>query len=247
MLLIGNWKMNLSPAAASSYAGELRSALMQTKSTDVWVTPSTLALTVVADTLRGSPIQVGAQNSHWENSGAFTGETSLSALQEIGVTFVLAGHSERRVLFNESDALIAQRVKGALAAGMTSVLCVGENEGERVAEATNRVLEKQLSSVLQEVVGVDTKKLVIAYEPVWAIGTGKVATIAEIQAAHQYIQSVVASHGITEPVKVLYGGSVNPDNFGEIGAIPEVDGALVGGASLKLEQWMKLVSIAEES
>lgn len=246
-LLIGNWKMNLGPKEARSFARELREKLLTPTRTNVWVAPPTISLAPVATELSGSCIPVGAQNVHWATAGAFTGETSSLFLKDIGATFVILGHSERRTHFGETSAQIAERTKGALAAGLTAVVCIGETESERADGHTEQVLAQQLAPVLAVLTPETACHVVLAYEPVWAIGTGKVATLKEIQDAHRFIQSEWNSCSFGTPAVILYGGSVNPGNFAEILALPEVDGALVGGASIKLDQWLSLVSIAEHT
>jgi triosephosphate isomerase len=244
-ILAANWKMNLAPKAAIEYAKTIRAACSSAKLTDVWVAPTLVALQGVSEVLAGSPIAAGAQNVHWADSGAFTGETSPSFLKELGVTWALAGHSERRHLFGESSALVAKRVVGALAFGITPVLCVGETESERMAGTTETVLKGQLEPVINDLVPESRGKLVIAYEPVWAIGTGKVATVGEIRDAHKFIKERCVEAGFDTAPMVLYGGSVNPGNYAEIVSTDGVDGALVGGASLKIEQWRELLRISE--
>lgn len=246
-LLIGNWKMNLGPSQAAAFALKLREGLPKTARTDVWVAPPTVSLAPVCAELAGTSIVVGAQNVHWAASGAFTGETSPVFLADLGIAFSLVGHSERRTLFGESSQQVAQRTQGALAAGLTAVVCIGETEGERSAGRTETVLEEQLSPVLESVARDAAGRVVLAYEPVWAIGTGKVAALEEIRQAHRCIESLWARKQFTSSPVILYGGSVNPGNFAEILALPEVDGALVGGASIKVDQWLSLIAIAEES
>lgn len=246
-LLIGNWKMNLGPKKAAPFARDLRAQLGSLSQTDVWVAPPTASLSAVANELHGSPIQVGAQNVHWAASGAFTGETAPEFLLDLGATFAIVGHSERRTYFGETSAHVAQRAQSALAAGLVAVVCIGETEAERAGKKTDQVLEDQLGPVLELVTASDCSRVVLAYEPVWAIGTGKVATLDEIVSAHRYIHQLWNQKGFTQGAAILYGGSVNPGNLAEILALPEVDGALVGGASIKLDQWLSLVAIAEKT
>ena len=240
-LLVANWKMNCGPAQARAYARELRSHATTLTRTDVWVAPPIISLDSVAQELSGSAFAFGSQNVHWSASGAFTGETSPSFITELGGTFGIVGHSERRHLFGESSELVAKRASGALSAGLATILCVGETESDRSAGKTEAVLRAQLSPALQVVSPEQANRLIIAYEPVWAIGTGKVATLAEIDHAHRFIASVWGEHGLLETPATLYGGSVNPGNFAEILTLAAVDGALVGGASLKLDQWQQLI------
>lgn len=237
--------MNLGPKEAAVFSRELKAKLAATSRTDVWVSPPTASLAAVTTELRDSQFSVGAQNVHWANSGAFTGETSPLFLNDLGASFSLVGHSERRTYFSETSEQVAQRAKAALTAGLSAVVCIGETEAERVGGQTENVLQEQLGPVLDIVSAEAASRVVLAYEPVWAIGTGKVATLKEIQETHRFIHSVWNARNFLKAAVILYGGSVNPGNFSEILALPEVDGALVGGASIKLEQWLALVSIAE--
>ena len=244
-LLAGNWKMNLGPTQARAYAKQLKESIKPLTKTDVWVAPATISAAAVAEELKGTSLQVGAQNVHWADSGAFTGETSPLFLKDLGATFTLTGHSERRQFFGETSETTAQRTQAALKAGLDVIVCIGETESERTSGKTERVLEEQLQPVLAGLTAETATKVVLAYEPVWAIGTGKVASIKDIQETHQHIQKVWASHNLPGAAVILYGGSVNPTNFAEILALNEVHGALVGGASIKLDQWMELIRIAE--
>lgn len=252
-LLVGNWKMNLGPAAAGRYARELRDRLSPTSEVEVWVAPPTVSLSEVVSALENTAIAVGAQNVHWADAGAFTGETSPLFLTSMGVRFALVGHSERRTYFGETDQQVALRTEGALKAGLEVIVCIGETEQQRAAGTTESVLKAQLEPVLACITPEYAPRVSIAYEPVWAIGTGKVATTAEIASAHLFIRNLwgrthcAGSAGsASEPtVRILYGGSVTPHNFAEIAATPGVNGALVGGASIKLEQWLALIDVAQ--
>ena len=237
--------MNLGPKQGSSYARQLRESITALSRTDVWVAPPFASLPIVASELKGSLINVGAQNVHWTESGAFTGETAPSFLTELGATFSLTGHSERRTYFGETSEQVAQRTVAAINAGLTAIACIGETEAERSAGTTEKILETQLNPILSSVAKESVAKLVLAYEPVWAIGTGKVASLDDICGAHQFIQKVWSAHNLPGTATILYGGSVNPTNFAEILALKEVHGALVGGASIKLDQWMELIRISE--
>ncbi len=244
-LLIGNWKMNLGPTQAREFASTLAHRIPALTRTDVWVCPPTISLSAVCDELRRSSISVGAQNVHWAKSGAYTGETSPDFLKDIGITFSLLGHSERRTYFGETSETVAMRTESALAEGITAVVCIGETEQERMAGATQKVLQEQLEPVFKRIEATTALRLVLAYEPVWAIGTGKVASLEDIAATHQFIRGLWTNRGYQCQPTILYGGSVNPQNFREILGIKEVDGALVGGASIKLDQWLDLIAIAE--
>lgn len=246
-LLIGNWKMNLTPREATSFAQQLRASLLPPRATEVWVAPMTICLADVARELRDSPVSVGAQNVHWATHGAFTGETSARAAADLDLRFSLVGHSERRTHFGDTSETVALRMKAALLEGLTPVVCIGETDAERTSAATERVLEAQLAPIFAQLDPDTARKMVLAYEPVWAIGTGKVASEKEIRDTHGYIHDLWRQQGFGCDATVLYGGSVSPENFQGIVALPGVHGALVGGASIKLDQWLRLIQIAEES
>ena len=230
MLIAGNWKMFKGPAQAGAFCRKLRD-LDLPDDVDVVVCPPYLSLGIAVQALAGTEVGVFAQNCHWELEGAFTGEISAPMLQDIGVYGTLVGHSERRQWFGETDETVAQRVRTALAQGLHVIACVGESEAEREAGKTDAVLRRQVGVLEAD------DNLVIAYEPVWAIGTGKTATPELAQHAHETIKSVL-------DVPVLYGGSVKPDNAAELMAQPAVDGALVGGASLDPESFAAICRAA---
>jgi len=236
--------MNLGPDAAGAFADQLRASCVPTNGTEAWVTPSTVALSAVTERLNGSNIRVGAQNVHWAQSGAFTGETSPAFLKELGCTFALVGHSERRHGFCESCDLVARRAEGALKAGLTAVVCVGETKHDRDSSRTEAILTEQLTPVCAILEKEGFSNVVVAYEPVWAIGTGIVATVDEISIAHTFIENFIRSNGKGASPRILYGGSVTPSDFGGIIALKTRVGALVCGASLKVDQFCELVRIA---
>jgi triosephosphate isomerase len=233
MLIAGNWKMFKGPAEAARFARELR-AVPRPDDVDIVVCPPFVSLAEVVQALAGTEVGVFAQNCHWEREGAFTGEISAAMLRELGVYGTLVGHSERRQLFGDTDQTVARRARAALDEGLHVIACVGETEAEREAGKTEEVLRRQVS-VLEHDDG-----LVIAYEPVWAIGTGKTATPAMAHEAHELIKSVL-------DVAVLYGGSVKPDNAVELMAQGAVDGALVGGASLEVDSFVAICRAASHS
>jgi triosephosphate isomerase len=246
-LLVGNWKMNLIPSEAARYASAMREQLPELRKTEVWVAPMTVSLAHVAHELRGSTIRVGAQNSHWATSGAFTGETALPALRDLGAQFTILGHSERRTYFGETSESVAQRMVAALKAGITPVVCIGETDSERTSGKTEQILSTQLLPIFAQLSPETAAQVILAYEPVWAIGTGKVASEKEIEDTHGYILSLWREQGYAREAAILYGGSVSPQNFAGIVRLPGVRGALVGGASIKLDQWLELVSISESA
>jgi triosephosphate isomerase len=224
-LIAGNWKMYKGPAEAAEFCLRLRE--QDLTGVEVVVCPPYVSLTVSVQLLAGTEVAVAAQNVHWEQHGAYTGEISAGMLLELGVYGAIVGHSERRQYFGETDETTAQRARAALSAGLFVIACVGETEGEREGGVTEDVLRRQVSLFEPD------DNLVVAYEPVWAIGTGKTATPDMAQEAHAFIKSVL-------DVPVIYGGSVKPDNAEELLGRPDVDGALVGGASLELESFMAI-------
>jgi triosephosphate isomerase len=237
--------MNLGPSQAHTYAKEMKSKVTNLTKTDVWVAPPVVSMGAAVCELAGTAIKVGAQNVHWAESGAFTGETSPAFLTEMGVTFTLVGHSERRTYFGETNEHVAMRTQAGLKAGLDVIVCIGETEKQRVDGHTEQVLRSQLEPVLAVIQADHSAKAIIAYEPVWAIGTGRVASFKEIADAHSFIHSVWNERKLPSSAAILYGGSVNPANFAEILALDGVDGALVGGASIKMDQWLQLIAISE--
>ncbi len=242
-LIAGNWKMHKNVAEAVALVEELKSAVAGAPA-DALVAPPFTALAAVVGAARGSTVAVAAQNMHFEKEGAFTGEVSAAMLRDIGITHVILGHSERRQYFGETDEGVAKKTKVALASGLTPISCVGETFAEREAGRTMEVVGRELDAILDAVTADEAKRVVLAYEPVWAIGTGKVATPEQAQEVHAFIRSRIASrHGLplADALRILYGGSVKPDNVKGLMALPDVDGALVGGASLKADSFLRLV------
>jgi triosephosphate isomerase len=247
--VIGNWKMNLLVSDSVALASGIKEQVANLEGVNngavqVWIAPSYFAVPAVIQAVKGSAVKVGIQNICGAEKGAFTGEVSALMLKDVGATFSLIGHSERRNVFEESNQQIALRVKGALTQGITPVFCIGENLSERESGKTNTTLSSQLEAVLPTLNEDEIKKIIIAYEPVWAIGTGKTATPAMIQETHQFILERSAELGAKKIRGLLYGGSVTPENFSEILSVPGVHGGLVGGASLKVENFLALVKAA---
>jgi len=244
-LIAGNWKMYKTVAAAVALAREVRAgARGEHGDVDALVAPPFTALAAVAEALRGSEVALGAQNMHWENEGAFTGEVSPVMLRDVGCTHVILGHSERRQLFGETDEGVARKAQAAFAHGLTPIVCVGETLAERESGRMMEIVERQLERALRPITPDQAARLVVAYEPVWAIGTGRNATADQAQEVHAFIRKRVSgSHGeaAAAALRILYGGSVKPDNIGPIMAQPDVDGALVGGASLTAASFLKIV------
>ena len=246
--IVGNWKLWGTRAQAAEYCERLLTLLPDEsrRPAAVGVCVPFTSLDVCVDKLRGSGVGVYAQNMHQEESGAFTGEVSAAMLVELGVDGVVLGHSERRQIFGETDRALQEKVPAALAAGLRPILCVGETEDEREAGETERKLRHQVQEGLEKVELERLVEVTIAYEPIWAIGTGKVATPEIAQEAIAFVRALVGdrSKEAAERIRVLYGGSVKPDNAAEILAQADVDGALVGGASLDPEGFARIVAAA---
>lgn len=246
-LIAGNWKMNLNLAGARDLVEQLRSGLSADARVETAICPPAVYLMPMAKAVDGSPIQLGAQNVYHEASGAFTGEVSTAMLADAGCRYVIIGHSERRHTIGhlESDADINRKVRATLAATLRPILCVGETLSERQAGRTFEVLTFQTVAGLVGVSAADSDALVVAYEPVWAIGTGHNATPAQAQEAHAHIRGCLRRAGLdADRVRILYGGSLKPDNAAEILSQPDVDGGLVGGASLKADSFLGIIRAA---
>jgi triosephosphate isomerase (TIM) len=244
--IAGNWKMNKTIAEAEEFIAALLPRVSSVQGVDVGICPTFTALQATVDSARGSRVEVYAQNMHQADNGAFTGEVSAPMLLEIGVQGVVLGHSERRELFGETDRALQMKVPAALAAGLRPILCVGETEDEREAGDTERKLRHQVQEDLARVDESRLGEVVIAYEPIWAIGTGRVATPEQAQEAIGFIRALVAdrSREQAERTRVLYGGSVKGENCDEILCLPDIDGALVGGGSLEVESFGAIVEAA---
>lgn len=244
-LVVGNWKMNGGPASCVELARQfVRRRHSNYNSIQVALAPPFTALIPVKKIIEKSSIKLAAQNCHWEESGAFTGEISPSMLAEIGCDFVIIGHSERRSVFGESDDMVAQKLLAVTRHGMRPILCVGETLEERQADKTSAVIERQLDSALKGISEGDIEKLEIAYEPVWAIGTGVNATVEQIRDTHSQIRSLLTGRfGPTNggQVRILYGGSVKPENAPILAGLESADGALVGGASLDSKSFSAII------
>ena len=246
--IAGNWKMNLGPDAGSELANALKSKATHSK-VEVVVCPPSLTISAVVNGLKGSSIGIGAQNMHTESSGAYTGEVSAEMIKEAGCGYVILGHSERREYFKESDEFINKKTIKALASGLIPIPCVGEVLAERKANQHVNVVTRQMSSLIDGISASDIVKVVIAYEPVWAIGTGETATPEQAQEMHAVIRGILAkSYGndVAQQVRILYGGSMKPENAEELLAKPDVDGGLIGGASLKADSFFGIVNAAEK-
>lgn len=248
-ILAANWKMNLTHSEAESYVSAFLAEIGEVNDVEVLIIPPFTAIPALAQASEKMHfVRLGAQNMHWEKSGAFTGEISAGMLRALYVKYVIVGHSERRLLFGETDELVNRKVRSALDAGLRPILCVGESLLERDAGKEQEILERQLRNGLEGVSNKDFNEIVIAYEPVWAIGTGRTATPAQAQEAQAFIRSVSASlsdQAVAERVRILYGGSVKADNAEEIMRQKDVDGALIGGASLDPRSFAQCIRRAE--
>jgi triosephosphate isomerase len=243
-LIAGNWKLNKTVREAIELVTLLKRSIRDTQTVEVVVCPVFTALSEVAETLLESGIRVGAQDVFWEDKGAFTGEVSAALLKEAGAAFVIVGHSERRQYFHETDGAVNRKTRAALKTGLVPIVCVGETSAERESGKTFEVVRSQLQGGFEKFSPEEMRKLVIAYEPVWAIGTGKVATPAQAQEVHVSIRrelSKVFGAETAEVIRILYGGSVKPDNISQLMSEPDIDGALVGGASLEAAAFSEIV------
>jgi triosephosphate isomerase len=242
----GNWKLNGSIAESLALATDVRNGVATLRAADVVVAPSFTALHAVAKRLEGGssgPVAVAAQNCHFEDKGAFTGEVSASQLADVGCKYVILGHSERRQLFGELDAAVNLKARAALRAGLAPIICVGETLAERDAGETLGRITAQLDAAIADIAEADLARCLVAYEPVWAIGTGRTASPAQAQEVHAHIRASVARKfaGVAASLRILYGGSMKPDNVRALMAEVDVDGGLVGGASLQAESFVRMI------
>lgn len=247
--IAGNWKMNLDRAAAVKLAEAVVSAAKDFGGVDLAVCPPFVYLDAVGQVVAGSKIALGAQDMYHEGNGAYTGEISAAMLCDLKCRYVILGHSERRHVLGETDEAINRKVLAALAAGLTPIVCVGELLSEREAGKTNEVIQRQFEQSLKGLTAEQMIQTVIAYEPVWAIGTGKVATPQQAEDAHLRLRSLIAERynsQVAEAVCIQYGGSVKPENAAELLRQPDIDGALVGGASLKADQFLGIAAAAKQ-
>ena len=244
IIIAGNWKMNKTSLEAIDLANALNRELGDVEEVDIVVCPAFIALADVHEVLTDSNIRLGAQNLHWETAGAFTGEISGSMLKGVGAEFVIIGHSERRQFFDETNESVNKKLKAALKFELLPIVCVGENLKEREEGRTFAVVQNHIEGSLAGLAPEEMRQIVIAYEPVWAIGTGKTATPAQAQEVHHSIRKLLEKmfgSPIAAGIRIQYGGSVTPENIAELIAQEDIDGALVGGASLKSESFVKIV------
>lgn len=246
--MVGNWKMNKTVSESQALAEDIRRELAECSEVEVVLCPPFTSLQSVADVVGDTAIKFGAQNMHWESSGAYTGEVSAMMLRSLYCHFVILGHSERRSCFGETDAIVNKKAKAALAATLTPIVCVGETIEERQAGKHMEVVHAQVQGSLSGIAPADLKRGVVAYEPVWAIGTGLTASPEQAQEMHAFIRSVLAEMAgddVAQTVRIQYGGSMKPSNAAELLAKHDIDGGLIGGASLEAKSFIELVRIAQ--
>lgn len=248
-IIAGNWKMNKTVKKAVDFVTELKKHFIGYSSVEIVICPPFTALSEVAKIIEGSTIKLGAQNMYWESVGAFTGEISPLMLTDLGCEYVIIGHSERRQIFNETNEIINMKLKSASTYRLKPIFCVGENIEEREAGKAEDVVYEQLSKGLADLSKDDVSKMVIAYEPIWAIGTGKTATSEDANAIHLFIRRIIGNlynKQLASEIRIQYGGSVRPDNIDELMSQSDIDGALVGGASLDTGSFVRIAKFKRE-
>ncbi len=249
-IIAGNWKMNKTKSEAVAFAKELKEKIDKFEKTEIVVCPNYIALAPICDVLKETRAGVGAQNMFWEASGAFTGEVSAEMIEDAGCEYVIIGHSERRQYFGEINETVNKRIKRALTTCcLTPIMCIGETLEQREAGEMNNVIEKQLKEGLAGLTPAHMQRLIIAYEPVWAIGTGKTATPEQAEEVHQFIRDLIKKiydEQIADRIHILYGGSAKPSNIRELLVQKNIDGGLIGGASLDINAFVEMIEIAEQ-
>lgn len=246
-VIAGNWKMNMDLHQSQKLVSEIINGLGKDNKAEVILCPPFTSLNEVNFLLKGTPVKLGAQNMYYEESGAYTAEISADMLKSVGCEYVILGHSERRVIFNESDELINKKIKAAITKELKPIFCIGELLEQRESGETMKVVSMQSEKGLEGITSEQMKNIIIAYEPVWAIGTGKTATPEQAQGVHAFIRELVAkkfSTSVAENLIIQYGGSVKPDNAGELLSQKDIDGALVGGACLKADSFLGIIASA---
>jgi triosephosphate isomerase len=249
-VIAGNWKMYTTPSEAVVLAEGIVKTLSSLDGPELIVCPPFTALAAVGRIVTGSRVRLGAQNLHWAKEGAYTGEVSADMLRDIGCRYVIIGHSERRQYFGETDESVNKKSCAALATGLIPIICVGETLAEREARRADAVVEIQLKGALSGLLPAQVQRLILAYEPVWAIGTGKTATPSQAEEMHAYIRKTIAmlfDSGVAGGIRILYGGSVKPDNAKELLERTDIDGALIGGASLQVESFAAIAKAAQNT
>lgn len=248
-IIAGNWKMNKTGAEAMSFARDLKLKTLNINKTEIVICPPFTALVPVLDILKESRIKIGAQNVHWEPSGAFTGEISAEMIETAGCAYAIIGHSERRQFFGETDQTVNRKIKQTLTTRLAPIVCVGETLEQRQQGQTQAIIRTQIIDGLAGLSIEQMQRIVLAYEPVWAIGTGVTAKPEQAEEVHQFIRQLVAelfNSRAAELIPILYGGSVKPDNIKELLNQPDIDGGLIGGASLKVDSFVEMIKAAEE-
>jgi triosephosphate isomerase len=249
-IIAGNWKMNKTVAESIALAEEIVAKTKGISKTEVVIAPTYLAAAKVADVVKGSNVKLAVQDIHWENQGAYTGKVSIDMAKEIGAEYVIIGHSEQRQYFHETDETVNLKVKKVLSAGLKPIICIGETLEERNNGKLESVLTAQVNGAYKDISNEDALKTVIAYEPVWAIGTGVVATDEQAQDAQKYVRSLVANiygESTAEAIRIQYGGSMKPDNAAGLLLQKDIDGGLIGGASLKSDSFFSIIEAAEKT
>lgn len=247
-IIAGNWKMNIKPSETVALVKGIAEAVKDVNTVEVVICPPAIDIPAAAQAAAGTNVLLGAENAHWEASGAYTGEISTPMLVDAGVKYVIVGHSERRQYFGETDETVNKRARAVIAAGMTAIVCVGETLEERDSGKMEDVIVRQVREGLKEISAEDSAKLVIAYEPVWAIGTGRTATPDQAQEVHALIRRTLAimiGGDAANAVRIQYGGSMKPGNAAELLAKPDIDGGLIGGAALKADSFAAIVAAAK--
>lgn len=247
-VIAGNWKLFKTVAEAVAMVTELKSLVASVKDVEIVVAPVFTALTKTSDVLSGTNVKLAAQDCYWEDEGAYTGEVSPKLLLDAGCSHVIIGHSERRQFFGETDIVVNKKCLAAIKAGLTAIVCIGETLAEREAGETFNVIDAQIKGAFSEFANESFEKIIIAYEPVWAIGTGKTASNEQAQEVHAHIRTLIGKmfgDPVSQSLRILYGGSVKPDNVKGLMSQPDIDGALVGGASLKADSFASIVKFAD--
>ena len=248
-IIAGNWKMNVKPSETAALVKEIAEATKDYANVDIVCCTPAIDIPASVEACKGTQVEAGAENAHWEASGAYTGEISTGMLVDAGVKYVIIGHSERRQYFGETDDTVNKRTRAVIAAGLTAIVCIGETLEEREAGKLNEVIERQMNVGLKDVSAADCDRLVIAYEPVWAIGTGKTATPDQAQEVHALIRETLAKlvgAETAETVRIQYGGSMKPGNAAELLAKKDIDGGLIGGAALKAADFAGIIAAAAQ-
>ncbi len=246
-IIAANWKMHKTIPEAVAFAKQLKKEFPEPGRAEIVIAPPFTALRSVMGVLKGSPVQISAQNMHWEEKGAYTGEISAAMLVDAGCKFVIIGHSERRALFGETGWMLDKKIRAALKSGLKPIFCIGETLEERESGTTFEIIQKQIKEGLNNITPNDIRQVAFAYEPVWAIGTGKTATPLQAQEVHRFIRETIADDlgcAHASDTVIIYGGSVNPENTGSLMDQPDINGALVGGAGLDFESFADIIRIS---